>query len=156
MEKRNLTLCKRYQCWDFGNPMKQCTYITCHKRQRCIVGRFERKCLYWYVAYGYQSFWPSFRLNYLPMRFLDCLVCCKLCKLRCWLAVGRLSVTCRPTVDRQSADRFFGELFFTITKNRSSLENIQAILKPTSKLCSMHVCLRFSVKFISLNGFKIL
>ena len=33
----------------------------------------------------------------------------------CWLAVGRLSVTCRPTVDRQSADRFFGELFFTIT-----------------------------------------
>ena len=34
----------------------------------------------------------------------------------CWLAVGRLSVTCRPTVDRQSADRFFGELFFTITQ----------------------------------------
>ena len=33
----------------------------------------------------------------------------------CWLAVGRLLVTCRPTVDRQSADRFFGELFFTIT-----------------------------------------
>ena len=30
--------------------------------------------------------------------------------------VGRLSVTCRPTVDRQSVDRFFGELFFTITR----------------------------------------
>ena len=56
------------------------TYMTYHKRPRCIVGRFERKCLYWYVAYGFQSFWPSFRLNYLPMRFLDCLVCCKLRK----------------------------------------------------------------------------
>ena len=33
----------------------------------------------------------------------------------CWLIVGRLSVVCRPTVDRQSADRFFGEPFFTIT-----------------------------------------
>ena len=29
MEKRNLTLCKRYQCWDCGNPMKQCTSISC-------------------------------------------------------------------------------------------------------------------------------
>ena len=33
----------------------------------------------------------------------------------CRLAVGKLSVMCRPTVDRQSTDRFFGELFFTIT-----------------------------------------
>ena len=33
----------------------------------------------------------------------------------CWLAVGRLSVTCRSTDGRQLADRFFGELFFTIT-----------------------------------------
>ena len=51
-------------------------YMTQHKRPRCIVGRFERRCLYWYVAYGFQSFWPRFRLNYLPMRFLDRLVCC--------------------------------------------------------------------------------
>ena len=29
--------------------------------------------------------------------------------------VGRLSVDRRPTVDRQSTDRFFGEVFFTIT-----------------------------------------
>ena len=28
----------------------------------------------------------------------------------------QLSADCRPTVDRQSADRFFGELFFTITE----------------------------------------
>ena len=29
--------------------------------------------------------------------------------------VGRLSVNCRLTVGQLSADRFFGELFFTIT-----------------------------------------
>ena len=40
-------------------------------------------------------------------------------------------------------------------KNRSSLENIQAILKPTSKLVSMHVCARLSVKLTSLNGLEI-
>ena len=44
----------------------------------------------------------------------------------CWPTVGRLLPNCRPTVGqqsadclptvaRQSADRFFGELFFTIT-----------------------------------------
>ena len=27
--KKNLTLCKRYQCWDCGNPMKQCASISC-------------------------------------------------------------------------------------------------------------------------------
>ena len=47
----------------------------------------------------------------------------------CWLAVGRLSVTCRPTVDQQSADRFFGELFFTITVCMSAdLDFISAIV----------------------------
>ena len=33
----------------------------------------------------------------------------------CWPTVGRQTTNCRPTVGRQSADRFFGELFFTIT-----------------------------------------
>ena len=33
----------------------------------------------------------------------------------CWSTHGRLSVDRRPTVDRQSTDRFFGEVFFTIT-----------------------------------------
>ena len=37
----------------------------------------------------------------------------------CWLAVGNLSANSRPTVGRQSADRFFGELFFTITDRGS-------------------------------------
>ena len=38
----------------------------------------------------------------------------------CWPSVDQLSTNCRddcrPTVDWQSADRFFGELFFTITQ----------------------------------------
>ena len=33
----------------------------------------------------------------------------------CRPSVGQQTTNCRPTVDRQSADRFFGELFFTIT-----------------------------------------
>ena len=33
----------------------------------------------------------------------------------CWPSNGRQSANCWPTDDRQSADRFFGELFFTIT-----------------------------------------
>ena len=33
----------------------------------------------------------------------------------CWLTDDQLLANCRPTVDRQLADRFFGELFFTIT-----------------------------------------
>ena len=33
----------------------------------------------------------------------------------CQPTVGRQTTNCRPTVDRQLADRFFGELFFTIT-----------------------------------------
>ena len=33
----------------------------------------------------------------------------------CQPSVGQLLADCRPTVDWQSADRFFGELFFTIT-----------------------------------------
>ena len=39
-----------------------------------------------------------------------------------WETVGSLSVMCRPTVDRQSTDRFFGELFFTITLSCSLWE----------------------------------
>ena len=38
----------------------------------------------------------------------------------CRSTVGRLSVNCRPTVGQLSADRFFGELFFTITKNEAN------------------------------------
>ena len=33
----------------------------------------------------------------------------------CWPTDDQLSADCRPTVDWQSADRFSGELFFTIT-----------------------------------------
>ena len=40
-------------------------------------------------------------------------VCGKICQP----TVGQQSTDRRPTVDQQSADRFFGELFFTITKN---------------------------------------
>ena len=69
----------------------------------------------------------------------------------CWPTVGRLSADCRPTDSlcfgenlsavcrptngRQSADRFFGELFFTIT---GSLVNQISGLKsawPRSRLC---------------------
>ena len=83
------------------------------------------------------------------MRFLDCLVCCKLkllikffflnLSVTCWLAVGRLSADCRPTVDRQSADRFFGELFFTITtfctlKDGKAIDKLKTLLKQHSWL----------------------
>ena len=37
------------------------------------------------------------------------------CLLSYYPTVGRQLVVCQPTVDRQLADRFFGELFFTIT-----------------------------------------
>ena len=56
----------------------------------------------------------------------------------CWLAVGRLSVTCRSTVG-QSADRFFGELFFTITiKIQATLVKIKLECKTDTKL--IQVC----------------
>ena len=45
---------------------------------------------------------------------------------------------CRPTVDRQSTDRFFGELFFTITVIREELISIWAgIHKWDSPPCDM-------------------
>ena len=34
--------------------------------------------------------------------------------------------TCRSTVGRQSADRFFGELFFTITKDLSRSADLRS------------------------------
>ena len=56
-------------------------------------------------------------------------------------------------IDQRPADQLW-KITKSI-KNRSSLENIQAILKPTSKLFSMHVCARFSVKLTLLNGLEI-
>ena len=36
----------------------------------------------------------------------------------CWQAVGQQTADCLPTDGQQSVDRFFGELFFTITQTR--------------------------------------
>ena len=64
----------------------------------------------------------------------------------CRPSVGRLSAICWPTgvalkTDYQSADRFFGELFFTITKGN---------LIPTNNICKM--LQRSLMNFTKLEG----
>ena len=65
-----------------------------------------------------------------------------------------MSAVCRPIVDRQSADRFFGELFFTITERIvTGKQRYKKLLNTTnqwsSKGASISIC-----KSCTLQGQK--
>ena len=52
-------------------------------------------------------------------------------------SVGRQTADSRPTVGRQSADRFFGELFFTITVNSNENEGMTNDISFSSDLINV-------------------
>ena len=68
----------------------------------------------------------------------------------CWLTNSRQSANCwptddqqsavsRPTVDRQLADRFLGELFFTIITQKSNKEIVVMVGSRFSFACMTHL-----------------
>lgn len=86
------------------------------------------------------------------------LVC--VCGKTCQPTVGQQSANSGPTVNRQWADRFFDELFFTITELSflcmdSNWVNFQQYSKRMSHLLRLWMTKTVSIcSFISWGGFK--